>query len=429
MTGLALAGLFAFACVQADVFIQEQSDASDVTDVETPILQPGTLEPLQDPETLVPAGEAETVYTPEDTPIEPVDVSEDTAGEPDANLPVNPLETAVVEGYGAVIYNNIAAARDAALADARRRAVEQVAGVRLFTTTEIAHGIMLRDDVTVETIGLVLDSEILEQGLLGEGLYRVLAQVTVATDPLQAAMFRFAPRDRIALYISSADDVIPVTPVVERLAANLMDAGYTIIDPDRSTPDDHHDTWQAYKTGALQVLPLLGPVWECPALLHGDIHCDEPEPGSFGYRCRGGLEMKLVSTHTGDILKQFRTGDPLTGVGKTAAQAVSDLARRLAERAGNTAVESLVPDSATTVRLRVKNLPDETQYRDLASHILSLRFVRAIQNREAWNAWLTRFDVVVESGASVLADELKRHPKLTVLSVTENELELHFENE
>jgi hypothetical protein len=409
-----------FCCAgRADVYPVPDSTDMDAVPVEPEIaVEPET--PVEPDAPVAPDTSAAS-----ETLIEPETLTETET----APVAAGPLETAIVEGYGAVIDNDIAAARDSALADARRRAIEQVAGVKLFSSTEISGGIMLRDDVTVETSGLVIDSHILEEGMFQDGLYRVLAEVMVATDPLQAAMFRFSPRDRIALFVTAETDSISSAAINERLTTRLINAGYSVIDPERATPEEHRDTWNAYQQGAMHELPLLAQSWNTPSLLNCVVRHNTPEHGPLGYAVRGELEMTLIAPHSGRILSRLPFGEPVTGFGRTPELVLADLAGKLAQRAETAVVETLIPDAAGTIRLRVRGLTSDRHYREFVNQVLAIRFVQDVRTVDALNTYMTRFDIVTDADATVIANELKRLENVVVPAITENELEVAFENE
>lgn len=358
------------------------------------------------------------------------DVSAPETPVPDTDpAPAAPLETVLVEGTGAVVKGDLAAARDAAIADARRMAIEQVAGVKTSISTEISDGIMIRDEVLSETGGIITDTRILEEGVRDGELYRVQAEITVATDPLRAMLYRFAPKDRIVLHIRHSGYPADTSIIETTMTQTLIDAGYRVLDPDTATPAEKQEAWQEFLKGNRQLLPELGLAWGCPAVLEGSIRVSDPVDSKLGKSCRGILTLRLISTETGEILSQICSGDSITGFGKTPETAAADMIRKAAALGVESAEKSMVPFSGNRVRIRIRGLPGNTEYRALINAIQSVRFVKSVADRDPWNAFMTRFTVYSDAGASVLAQDLENIEHVSVLNITDGEIELGFESE
>lgn len=77
------------------------------------------------------------------------------------------------EGYGTIIGGDTAQARDEAIVDARVRALEQVAGVFIESTTLVQNAMLLDALIRGSTQGLITDHRVLKEGPMGDGRYRV----------------------------------------------------------------------------------------------------------------------------------------------------------------------------------------------------------------------------------------------------------------
>ncbi len=87
-----------------------------------------------------------------------------------------------VTGMGAITYNDMAAARDRALQDALRKAVEQTLGTMIDSQTRVENYMVVEDRILNWTRGYVKTFQIISERKAAEDLYEVTinAQVDAA---------------------------------------------------------------------------------------------------------------------------------------------------------------------------------------------------------------------------------------------------------
>jgi len=97
-----------------------------------------------------------------------------------------PSDTKVVEAAGVAVVSgdNAAVARDAAIADALRKAVEQELGAMVSSDTVVENYQVLTDNVYTKTRGYIKSYDVVKEGQSG-GLYQVVVRAAVATGPLR----------------------------------------------------------------------------------------------------------------------------------------------------------------------------------------------------------------------------------------------------
>jgi hypothetical protein len=168
-----------------------------------------------------------------------------------------------VEGVGAVRYDDQAAARDEALRDAYRRALE-AAGVRITALTEFRNFQVFYDQILTRAEGYVRRWRILHERRDGD-LYRVWisAEVALGTargdqDALNVLIELMG--NPSVMVLLRADRWYPYGDIAEsELAGQLADAGYHIVDTAQSERIRHDDVVrQLYLSGDRQAAIALG---------------------------------------------------------------------------------------------------------------------------------------------------------------------------
>jgi len=91
----------------------------------------------------------------------------------------------VVEGEGSIVQNDIAKARDNAIDEALRNAVEQAVGLFISSETIAKNFMILDDRIYSRSAGYVTSYEIITEGKLDEYRYRVKIKAQVKTDMLK----------------------------------------------------------------------------------------------------------------------------------------------------------------------------------------------------------------------------------------------------
>ena len=89
------------------------------------------------------------------------------------------------EGFAAIVQGNTALARDQAINDALRKAVEQTVGTMISSDTVVENYTLLSDRIYSRSQGYIQNYHIISEGTAGENLYQVTVQAAVATGTLE----------------------------------------------------------------------------------------------------------------------------------------------------------------------------------------------------------------------------------------------------
>lgn len=96
-------------------------------------------------------------------------------------------KSVTVKGEFAIEGGDEAAARKAALKDAFRKAVEQVAGIKVQSTTVASEWAIVKDEIIAKTEGMVTSHKVISEGAK-DGVYEVTIQAEVAEKPVGEAI-------------------------------------------------------------------------------------------------------------------------------------------------------------------------------------------------------------------------------------------------
>src|SRR5688572_10458436 len=112
-------------------------------------------------------------------------------------------ETVEVEGVAAVVNNDVAIARDRAIDDAKRKAVEQVAGAQVSAESITENFALVEDKIYSRASGFVktyaIVNELKDQG----GVYRVKIKATVDTKAVADRLDQiFAEKPRVIVMVA-----------------------------------------------------------------------------------------------------------------------------------------------------------------------------------------------------------------------------------
>jgi hypothetical protein len=145
------------------------------------------------------------------------------------------VKTVIAEGMGSG--HDTAAARDAALADAQRRAVEQGVGLYLRADALVANLALVRDEIYRNAQGYVQSYCILDEGVTPDRLgYRVHIEAQVRTLALDGDLRGVAERLRLAgaprVHIALTGSAYART-ARDLLADHLLQQGFAVLGGDR----------------------------------------------------------------------------------------------------------------------------------------------------------------------------------------------------
>jgi hypothetical protein len=357
------------------------------------------------------------------------------------------LQQLTTDGTATVLNNDKAHARDVAIQDALRNAVEQVTGAVVSSSTVVENAMVVEDNIYSKAKGYVKSYSVVSEGEADGGLtYNVKIKAVVRSGAIKedvADIIRGAGNPRMMVLISERNigqhewsglDVnlgVSENTVIE----NMRNKGFEFVDQEQAERSARRDKALAAMEGDAAAAALIGNRAGSEVILVGKAFVKEA-PGVSDML--GGMKsmqatvtLKAVNTDDGKVLasatKQGKTVhiDEVAGGTKALEMAANDAADYLS----NEIVKRFTRGS-NSVTLSVTGVSNYATFTDFVNVLkYEIRGVKAVHEREAaGNVGLVEVDTRFKS--SQLAQELqyKPFPKVTVIirSVTANKISLRL---
>jgi len=336
-------------------------------------------------------------------------------------------ETIRAEGMATIINNRIDIARDRAVDNAQRNAVERVVGIMISSSTEIENFQVKMDRILSESKGFIKSFKIHKEGREGN-VFEVTLEAVVETgrlkDRLEAVKLIMARKSkpRLMILFNGQDQKDAIAEAA--MARYFMGQGFKVIDSEiarknkevqalQASADRREMSSLAQRYGA-EVL-ILGRVEVAgKSFKMGDVEVQSSEVAVSG---------KVVNGDTGEILaseSKSRKGEFKTVTENTAI----DLAKQLRE--GTLERWSLELTNAVTIQLAVSGFHD---YQDLSrfKEILNtaVRGLKEIHQR-SYKQGEVELDLEVKGNTQNVVDDLSvitlNQRMVNILEVTQNRI-------
>lgn len=144
-----------------------------------------------------------------------------------------------VEGYGAIFDKDTARAKDEAVRDAYRYAIEKGVGVHIEAETEVERFQIVKDQIIAKAVGYVKKLQIESQGPVDEELYKVSGWARVMKGEMPKddwdslkLLIKMMGNPRIVLMIDEyiAGALQPLSVIEGKLKTNLKEGGYKLVE-------------------------------------------------------------------------------------------------------------------------------------------------------------------------------------------------------
>jgi hypothetical protein len=330
------------------------------------------------------------------------------------------------EGLASIKEGDVAAARDQAIEDALRRAVEQTVGTIVESETVVQNYALLSDRIYTKSDGYVTRYEILEEDQQ-EKLYRVKALVDVGVDKLKddlsaiGLLIRRMKKPRVMVMIT--DENIQGQSIFDRYVASisqsegimirkLREKGFMVVDAAQVKQNLDRDEAVRAFSGDNQIASLLGNQAGAEVVIVGQAIA---APGG-----RVG-NSNLISHHATITVRAIKTGSaeviaqadaegaavhvtPLIGAQNAIKQSAEELADIIIEQ-----ILEKWASEATSIRsisLLVVNIQEDQLTKLKIALENNVRGVERVYTR-SFNADTAQLEIEFKGDGEVLAAELK----------------------
>jgi len=334
-----------------------------------------------------------------------------------------------VEGRAAVINNDLPAAEDEAIEDAKRRAVEDVVGVYVEQETLVQQAIVVDNFIRTRAGGYVENYLITKQPWVDEiGLCRV--EITASVRPQIEGDLRreVSAEDSLVVVIPEfIDGQASAEPVVQNyLITALLEAGFRVKDATQLRNIQERDRALALARGAAQEAAEIGLRFLSGTVLTGRAEARLVDKGPWGtsftrYSYTARATVRAVRTDTGDILLNTDVSgprvialDPQTAAQKALGEVLQQVGEcvlaKMQERMG--ALKH-------AVQVDVDGLPDQKAFERFKNYLSAMRWVEQVESVQ-FSPQRSTFTIVYGPKTSILASRLALDKRCEVLDFSPN---------
>ncbi len=295
------------------------------------------------------------------------------------------VQTLQAEGYGVIIGSDTAQARDEAIIDARVRALEQVAGVYVDSSSLVENMILLDSMVRDRTQGMVASYKVLQEAPTSDGRYRVRIEAKVVPEEVKQKIQGLTSEFAIVVIIPETNlGKISSPPIVENaVVSKLVEAGYRVADPSQVLKIQERERMKALLENDLDTIRQIAARFMASFLVMGTA-LSEPSQTSEGIvSSRARTSIRVVEAGTGRIIINKEIGE-LKGFDVSLERAGQKALRNAGDAIADYLLEQMdqhFKRKERTVEIRVRGLASAEEFQRLKLLLQSLRWVTNIQEK------------------------------------------------
>lgn len=339
------------------------------------------------------------------------------------------VKEVIVTGVGSILQNDIAHARDDAIEDALRRAVEDVMDLLLSSETLVENFQLVEDRIFTKTQGYIQRYEVVREGKRDGQLYEVQVKALVKLSELQndleaiTTLLRRKKMPRIMVMIEEKNMGESSSPyhLVEAqlntaestLMEKFMAKGFRLVDPQIVARNLNLQKATAILGGDVQLASAFGKKVGAEVILVGKAMATATEVEAFGAKIRSQqatVTVRAIRSETGEILcttteqGKFSHIEDIAGGVKAIQQAC--------ERASETLIKQILDRWQTDVTtgniliLQVLNVRDYAQLNRFKASLKSyVRGVLSVIQRD-FSENIATLEIEMKGDAEDLAQRL-----------------------
>ncbi|WP_291321010.1 flagellar assembly protein T N-terminal domain-containing protein [Desulfonatronospira sp.] len=332
--------------------------------------------------------------------------------------------TVVVQGQAPIISGDTVQARDEALADARIRAVEQVAGVEIEASSVLGYELMLESSTSIRSRGFIHREKVLLEHEDEHGLYHVKLEAEVSPAEAQKRLMKLLRQDRILILLqeNNLGQDETVSPLENRLVQELNSMGYKnlfSVNP-QSTPAGHKD-FQDIEFSSVQDLALQH---MADIVILGELTSESSSrlgEDFYSAHAQGWVRAYLVSEEKVLASEHFQG---IRGYGPGMEQAGRDSLNNAAHKLSRHVLEEIVPRSIRRLEVVFYGLDNFSEYKRQKRLLSLMRWVQNVKSQRFHQA-KTVFEVDFSENPEILASRLDLLPGLVVESFDSRKIEVN----
>lgn len=363
---------------------------------------------------------------------------------------VSPMQVVQSIGVGAIMYDDVAAARDRAIDDALRKAVEQTLGTYIDAQTKVENYMVVEDRILNWSRGYVKNYQILSEGKKTPETYEALIQATVDmtnlasdADAVQNLLQGMGnPRVMIMIDESNVGETstqyhyFEVNMTASETAMNnkFLEKNFSVVDPATIRSNKQRDAIVAAINGDTKAAQSLAQALDAEVIITGKAIAKVATGINLGgmKSCQANLNARVVDADVGTIIATsskhaaYPHIDEVTG----GTMAIEKAANALADELITKILEKWRSRfySLNDVKLIITGLESYTEAANFKNALqFTARGVKMVNQRNVAGG-TAEFDIKISGNAEQLARELDQRAigdyNLAVTGATQNKVTL-----
>ena len=358
-----------------------------------------------------------------------------------------------VVGVGSILANDIGAARDQAIDDGMRKAVQQALGTNLKSETLVENFQLVEDRILTWSAGYVKKYEILKEGKAQMDSYEVqmralvnLAELRNDDGALAALLERENPRVMVLIAEQNIGDAnntlnyfnVDLTAAETAIIDVFRNKGFEVVDANQSKENQQRDQVLSALEGNSKAAAAIAAALHAELIVTGKAVAKVATGFNLGgmKSCQANITARLISADDAKIVGTASANgkmphiDEVTGgtmaIQKAAKQCADTLVAKM------TAAAQKKFYNQATVNLRVQGYRDYTDLQKFSETIkYYMRGVKNVFQRSTAGGY-ANFDIKIIGCAQQLARELASKNlepfKVQVTSVSANRVDVKITN-
>jgi len=334
-----------------------------------------------------------------------------------------------VVGMGSILAGDKAAARDKAIEDAMRKAVEQAIGTTVTSSTLVQNAVLVEDNILAWSSGYVSNYKILREGTALAESYEVEMLATVDTGSLRndtaalADMIEKMGNPRMMLLVDEKNIgvsekwyyfSVDITACETAMIDVFRNKGFEVVDPGVAKENAQREQVVAALEGNAQKAAALAKTQDAEWIITGKAVANVASGFNMGgmKSCQANITARLVRADDAKIIATASEHaavphiDEVTGGTQAIEKASRKCAENLMQKVLAEAQKSFY--NQATVNLRVEGFQSYNELQDFINKMkYYVRGIKSVNERGVSGAY-ANLDVKIVGNAGQLARELER---------------------
>lgn len=347
-------------------------------------------------------------------------------------------EEVTVEGVGGIKGSNMGKARDEAIWDAQRKAVEKGVGVFLSAETVVSNARLIEDSIYTQANGFVEDYKILSE-TKDEFLYYVKIKAVVKTSDIGdklilLGLIKKVGDPRIMVILDGDREAADIAE--NNIIKYLAEAGYRTVDKNQIAKIRESERMKRVAEGNDKEAALLAQQFGSDIIITGRADGGLESVNAYNVNTtsfKGAVSIKVLKVDNGEILlsmSRVATAPLAMNKIEAAERAFSKTIKEMAEGKGGDKKDAYIYAIAKSllqkpsIQLLITGI-NSTQYDELVKFLKDERTIKKVFPREL-SGTTARIDVDYDRTPEKLKELLESNKDLTIKTegITRNKIDL-----